>query len=398
MEQLGLAPAVMRKRVEEVLDLLGLAALRDRPLSGLSGGEQQRVAIGAVITAQPRVLVLDEPTSALDPAAAEDVLAALTRLVHDLGMTVVLAEHRLERVVQYADRVVAVAADGSVTDGRPQDVLATAAVVPPIVDLGLLAGWDPLPLSVRDARRRAPALRARLAPGIARDVGGPTPPMPEVLTARDVHVQHGRLGSRRRADSGDRTRRDGGACGARGGPDPSGRRRRRPDGPQRLGQDVVAMGAAGVSAPQPGFRPSGARMHAAPRGTTSCPSRCGPSGRRRRRPAGSGPPRAPHAPPSRRVRSPLSGRRRAVAASRADRAARARPGPSAPRAWEGSARRRRERYRVRGARAGRGPGVGRLERTVAADPSRPAARDPRSVARRRRWRAHPADVRRSPTD
>src|SRR5665648_806648 len=202
MEQLGLAPAVMRKRVEEVLDLLGLAALRDRPLSGLSGGEQQRVAIGAVITAQPRVLVLDEPTSALDPAAAEDVLAALTRLVHDLGMTVVLAEHRLERVVQYADRVVAVAADGSVTDGRPQDVLATAAVVPPIVDLGLLAGWDPLPLSVRDARRRAPALRARLAPGIARDVGGPTPPMPEVLTARDVHVQHGRLGSRRRPGAG----------------------------------------------------------------------------------------------------------------------------------------------------------------------------------------------------
>ena len=202
MEQLGLAPAVMRKRVEEVLDLLGLAALRDRPLSGLSGGEQQRGAIGAVITAQPRVLVLDEPTSALDPAAAEDVLAALTRLVHDLGMTVVLAEHRLERVVQYADRVVAVAADGSVTDGTPQDVLATAAVVPPIVDLGLLAGWDPLPLSVRDARRRAPALRARLAPGLARGMDVPTTRSPEVLTARDVHVQHGRLASRRRPGPG----------------------------------------------------------------------------------------------------------------------------------------------------------------------------------------------------
>ena len=213
MEQLGLAPAVMRKRVEEVLDLLGLAALRDRPLSGLSGGEQQRVAIGAVITAQPRVLVLDEPTSALDPAAAEDVLAALTRLVHDLGMTVVLAEHRLERVVQYADRVVAVAADGSVTDGPPQDVLATAAVVPPIVDLGLLAGWEPLPLSVRDARRRAPALRARLAPGLARDVGGPTTPSPEVLTARDVHVHHGRLASRRRPGPGSTAEPASGATG-----------------------------------------------------------------------------------------------------------------------------------------------------------------------------------------
>ena len=77
------------------------------PLRTLSGGQQQRVAIGSVLTAHPRVLVLDEPTSALDPAAAEEVLAAITRLVHDLGITVVIAEHRLERVVQYADRVVA---------------------------------------------------------------------------------------------------------------------------------------------------------------------------------------------------------------------------------------------------------------------------------------------------
>ncbi|MGM1064691.1 ABC transporter ATP-binding protein, partial [Saccharothrix sp. Mg75] len=106
MESLGLPNAVMRKRVEETLDLLGLAGLRDRPLATLSGGQQQRVAVGAALTAHPRVLVLDEPTSALDPGAAEDVLAALHRLVHDLGMTVLIAEHRLERVAQYADRVV----------------------------------------------------------------------------------------------------------------------------------------------------------------------------------------------------------------------------------------------------------------------------------------------------
>src|SRR5262249_59126857 len=90
--------------VEETLDLLGLAELRGRPLATLSGGQQQRVAIGAALTAQPRVLVADEPTSALDPGAAEEVLAALQRLVHDLGMTVLIAEHRLERVAQYADR------------------------------------------------------------------------------------------------------------------------------------------------------------------------------------------------------------------------------------------------------------------------------------------------------
>src|SRR3954467_12086167 len=97
----GGAPPVRGGRGEEALDLLGLADVRDRPLLSLSAGQQQRVGIGAVLTVHPKVLVLDEPTSALDPAAAEDVLAALTRMVHDLGLTVVLAEHRLERVVQY---------------------------------------------------------------------------------------------------------------------------------------------------------------------------------------------------------------------------------------------------------------------------------------------------------
>ncbi|KAE8762158.1 ABC transporter ATP-binding protein, partial [Georgenia thermotolerans] len=163
MEQLGVAPGLMRTRVEDALDLLGLAALRDRPLATLSGGEQQRVAIGAVLTAQPRALVLDEPTSALDPAAAEEVLAALARLVHDLGVTVLLAEHRLERVVQFADQVVALDADGGAMAGDPATVLATAPVAPPVVELGRLAGWTPLPVSVRDARRAAGPLRERLA-------------------------------------------------------------------------------------------------------------------------------------------------------------------------------------------------------------------------------------------
>ena len=109
----------MRRRVEETLDLLGIAELRNRDLRTLSGGQQQRVAIGSVLTMHPRVLVLDEPTSALDPTAAEEVLATLTRLVHDLGVTVVLAEHRLERVVPFADRVVLVEADGAVRVGDP---------------------------------------------------------------------------------------------------------------------------------------------------------------------------------------------------------------------------------------------------------------------------------------
>ncbi|MGQ4714524.1 ABC transporter ATP-binding protein [Streptomyces anulatus] len=186
MESLGLAPDVMRRRVEETLDLLGLAELRDRPIATLSGGQQQRVAIGSVLTPHPRVLVLDEPTSALDPAAAEEVLAVLQRLVHDLGTTVLMAEHRLERVVQYADQVILLPAPGTApVMGPPAEIMKVSPVRPPVAELGLLAGWDPLPLSVRDARRGAGGLRERLAdaspPAHREAAAGPSvapPPVP----------------------------------------------------------------------------------------------------------------------------------------------------------------------------------------------------------------------------
>ncbi|MET9700956.1 ATP-binding cassette domain-containing protein [Streptomyces sp. NPDC006529] len=186
MESLGLAPAVMRRRVEETLDLLGLNELRDRPIATLSGGQQQRVAIGSVLTPHPRVLVLDEPTSALDPAAAEEVLAVLQRLVHDLGTTVLMAEHRLERVVQYADQVLLLPSPGAAPVlGPPPAVMAVSPVHPPVVALGRLAHWSPLPLSIRDARRQSTPLRTRLsntsAPGGPSNAGqaenqDPAPP------------------------------------------------------------------------------------------------------------------------------------------------------------------------------------------------------------------------------
>ena len=187
MEQLGLPPDVMRKRVEETLDLLGLAEVRSRALAELSGGQQQRAAIGAVLTCHPRVLVLDEPTSALDPTAAEEVLAAVTRLVHDLGVTVLMAEHRLERVLQYADRVVHLPGDGTVASGSPAWMMARGVLAPPVVELGRLAGWDPLPLSVRDARRMAAPLRERLPVVPARVLA----PAAAALRAERLVVRYG---------------------------------------------------------------------------------------------------------------------------------------------------------------------------------------------------------------
>ncbi|MFJ2850315.1 ABC transporter ATP-binding protein [Streptomyces rubiginosohelvolus] len=191
MEQLAISPTVMRKRVEETLDLLGLADLRHRALHELSGGQQQRVAIGSVLTAHPRVLVLDEPTSALDPTAAEEVLAAVTRLVHDLGVTVLLAEHRLERVVQYADRVIHLPGNGRVVSGAPSEIFTASSIAPPIVELGRAAGWSPLPLSVRDARRAARPLRTALegaTPPPVRAV--PDAPGATLLGARGITVAY----------------------------------------------------------------------------------------------------------------------------------------------------------------------------------------------------------------
>jgi energy-coupling factor transporter ATP-binding protein EcfA2 len=188
MEQLGLDGPTMRRRVEETLDLLGIANLRGRDLRTLSGGQQQRVAIGSVLTMHPRVLVLDEPTSALDPTAAEDVLATLTRLVHDLGLTVVIAEHRLERVVPFADRIVLVEGEGKVRAGEPAAMLERSPVAPPIVELGRWAGWSPLPLSVRDARRRAASLTLVPSPRVSpiEPDGG------SLLVAHALTVTYGR--------------------------------------------------------------------------------------------------------------------------------------------------------------------------------------------------------------
>ena len=166
MESLGVPREVMRKRVEETLDLLGLAQLRNRSLSTLSGGEAQRVAIAAVLRMHPKVLLLDEPTSALDPIAAEEVLSILARLVHDLGLTIIIAEHRLERVLQFVDRIIHVLGEensGQVRIGLPEEIMAQSQSAPPVVLLGKDQDWNPLPLTVRDARRLAEPLREKLA-------------------------------------------------------------------------------------------------------------------------------------------------------------------------------------------------------------------------------------------
>ena len=159
MEVLNLPNDVMRKRVEEVLDLLSLAPLRNRSIATLSGGEQQRVAIGAALVTHPKVLVLDEPTSALDPIAAEEVLSILHRLVHDLGLTVVIAEHKLERVIQFADRIVYINGEGVANVGTPEEILMQSPIAPPIVHLARALGLKEIGVTVREMRRMTTEFR-----------------------------------------------------------------------------------------------------------------------------------------------------------------------------------------------------------------------------------------------
>jgi energy-coupling factor transporter ATP-binding protein EcfA2 len=169
LENQGFDSIVMRKRVEEALDQLNIAHLRRRSVNTLSGGERQRVAIAAVMTLQPQVLVLDEPTSQLDPQAAEEVLDTLVKLNQDLGLTVILSEHRLERVVQYVDRILYLPGSGRVPIlDEPRAVLDQVELTPPLIALAKALGWSPLPLTIKEGRRFAGQV-----PGIRESGRGP---------------------------------------------------------------------------------------------------------------------------------------------------------------------------------------------------------------------------------
>ena len=153
MENLAYDRQTMRLRLEETLDLLGIHHLRQRAISELSGGERQRVALAAALASRPRMLILDEPTSQLDPLAAHDILSAVERLNLDFGMTVVISEHRLDRVLPFAENIISVR-DTELSSGTIQEMLPTLDDVPPLVQFGRHHGWHPLPLTIRDARRR----------------------------------------------------------------------------------------------------------------------------------------------------------------------------------------------------------------------------------------------------
>jgi energy-coupling factor transport system ATP-binding protein len=151
-------PATARARaVEEVALALAIPHLLERPTDTLSGGELQRVALAAALVGRPRLILLDEPTSQLDPVAGDELVGLLRRLNEEWGTAVVLAEHRLERCLAAADRVLALEGGAIGFDGVPEGYLewatsTDAVLATPGARLFDMAGLRPLPASVKDAR------------------------------------------------------------------------------------------------------------------------------------------------------------------------------------------------------------------------------------------------------
>ena len=170
LENLGWAAPAVARGVEEAALALGLGGLLDRPTHELSGGELQRVALAAALAGRPRLLLLDEPTSQLDPVAGDELLGVLRRLNEEWGTAIVLAEHRLERCLPAADRVIELRDGRVVADEAPRTWLARTRATP-AAKLFALAGLPGAPVTVKEARRELPA-RAACRSGAARAARG----------------------------------------------------------------------------------------------------------------------------------------------------------------------------------------------------------------------------------
>jgi energy-coupling factor transporter ATP-binding protein EcfA2 len=180
LELRGVPASARSRAVEEVALALAIEGLLERATDTLSGGELQRVALAAALATRPRLVLLDEPTSQLDPVAGDELISLLRRLNEEWGVAVLLGEHRLERCLGAADRVVALDAGAVSFDGAPQEFLewalsADVALATPGARLLREAGL-PAPASVREARRTLQS--ANLTPNV------PEPPSERVL--RDV--------------------------------------------------------------------------------------------------------------------------------------------------------------------------------------------------------------------
>ena len=150
LENAGLPRDEINFRINSVCAYLNLDNLRNRPIHQISGGEKQRVAVASALVNQPRVLILDEPTSQLDPHSANELLHYVVSLKATLGLTIVIAEHRLERLLPFTDLMVRMGSDGKCLFGQPEEILEKMDEVPPIINIAKRLQIKPLPLAVEE--------------------------------------------------------------------------------------------------------------------------------------------------------------------------------------------------------------------------------------------------------
>ena len=142
LENINLSRSEIKRRLDDTIELLGLELIRKRSTSSLSGGEKQKVAIGAILAMQPEILILDEPTSELDQKSAEEILQVVQNLNKKLGITVILIEHRIDRVIEYVDHLIIMKEGQIIHDGKPKQIFleendSTIYFIPPIIKLFL---------------------------------------------------------------------------------------------------------------------------------------------------------------------------------------------------------------------------------------------------------------------
>ena len=191
LEMRGESTASRARAVEEVALALAIPHLLGRTVDSLSGGELQRVALAAALVTRPKLVLLDEPTSQLDPVAGDELIWLLRRLNEEWGISILLAEHRLERCLAAADRVIAMDSGAISFDGPPRDFLAWAqqadtALETPAARLFSLAGIEPLPVGVREARTHL----GRVAGSPMGEPEAPAPRQdPPAVAIRDLWVE-----------------------------------------------------------------------------------------------------------------------------------------------------------------------------------------------------------------
>ena len=189
LENLGISREVIHERIEEIIDLVGIEDLVGRSLNTLSGGEKQKVAIASILAMRPSILILDEPTAELDPDAAKRVLDLVADIFRKTRMTIILIEHRIDRVLHYVDRAIIMKEGMIHQDGNPAMVFSSplddlGILIPPCVQVGKALNIQPLPLDLETLETKLRETIPTLAPQTTTNHHDPHP---------KSHKPHGNL-------------------------------------------------------------------------------------------------------------------------------------------------------------------------------------------------------------